>query len=102
MVNPFGEGRKPNNNPAGFEASADVGNLCPFLGIVPAPKIAPSLIQGGQPNIDVQLVMSPCQGPRCAFWDAAAENCSIKLAVEEIRQLPKLLEPLKNFFGSRG
>lgn len=95
----------------GVEVREDVYNLCPFLGTIPimtAPRSG--IIQNGPAMPEVNHVMSPCIGKRCAMWmgegeekdgDLPKDFCSIIIMSKSIVELKDSLKGLGGMFGGK-
>lgn len=84
------------------DSDKDVGQLCPYMGfvVVPVPK-AKGLLRPGEPPIDMQSVMQPCQRDRCMMWDSVAEDCGNNVQRELMKEIRDGLAPLQKMFGGR-
>jgi len=105
-TNPFKKiegGKSEPQNP-----EPETGKICVLQGNMVVPVfgnksgiVGPEGRGGGGQAVALEAKLFPCQKQRCVFWNAGAEDCSIKLGMEALIEMKGPLMALGHTFGAR-
>lgn len=75
---------------------------CPILGTNFLPRAMGPIVRGGQPELQMEQVMSRCVEANCAMWDVDRKACTVKLAGDALVHLGELAKKHESKLGILG